>query len=132
MKTTIVTLISLIGALGSMPARAETPGPGVFVNPSAFEENAQALRKKGVTVGVAQVRPIVPGTDKDSIYTLIGPPHFGEGITRRWNYVLFLTDATGSPMRCRFQIEFKRSEDGNLIVDRLTWGSQECADLVSS
>jgi outer membrane protein assembly factor BamE (lipoprotein component of BamABCDE complex) len=137
MKNHIV-LIPLLGALSWAPTAATAQEPGhtgasVIVDPAAFTETAHSLRKRGATVTPAQVRGVVPGSDKDSVYTLIGPPHFGEGITRRWNYVLFLTDGASPRLRCRFQLEFKKPGDGyNVVVDRITWGSQQCADFVSS
>jgi outer membrane protein assembly factor BamE (lipoprotein component of BamABCDE complex) len=106
------------------------------VDPNAFPERALEHRKKGVTVSPAMVRMITPGIDKFSIYNLIGPPHFGEGITRRWNYVLFFPVAPGSTerVRCRMEIRFgpDRTDGYNIAVSEVVWKDQACADRVAA
>jgi hypothetical protein len=88
-----------------------------------------------VTVSPAFVRLITPGVDKFSIYPLLGPPHFGEGITRRWNYVLFFPVAPGSTerVRCRMQIRFERQRGRySVTVSEVIWQEQSCADRVAA
>ena len=121
-------------------ANAEPPpktnGYAATADPAAFHDRASDSRKLGVTVSPATVRMITPGVDKFSIYNLIGPPHFGEGITRRWNYVLFFPAEPGSgdKMRCRMEIRFGRDrKDGyNVIVSEVIWQEQACVDRVAS
>jgi outer membrane protein assembly factor BamE (lipoprotein component of BamABCDE complex) len=89
----------------------------------------------GATVSPAAVRMITPGVDKFSIYRLIGPPHFGEGITRRWNYVLFFPVAPGSleRVRCRMEIRFERPPGHySVTVSDVIWQDQACADRVAA
>ena len=66
------------------------------VDSAAFREKPLEHQKLGATVRPAAVRMITPGVSKSDIYRWIGAPHFGEGITRRWNYVLFFPAAPGS------------------------------------
>lgn len=133
---------SLLAGLGftNVGARAEeTPPSSAYiakVDPGAFPERASERNKLGVTVSPAAVRLITPGVDKFSIYNLIGPPHFGEGITRRWNYVLFFPPVAGSTekLRCRMEIRFGRErKDGyNVTVSEVIWKDQTCADRVAA
>ena len=105
------------------------------VDPSAFHRAPLEHKKLGATVNPASVRMITPGVDKFSIYTLIGPPHFGEGITRRWNYVLFFPVSPGSTerVRCRMEIRFERLRGHyNVTVSEVIWQEQSCADRVAS
>lgn len=134
--------LSLLSAqsLISAGAQAEEAPPSVAyvpkVDPAAFPERAFEQKKLGVAVSPAAVRLITPGVDKFSIYNLIGPPHFGEGITRRWNYVLFFPPAPGSTdkLRCRMEIRFGRErKDGyNVTVSEVIWKDQVCADRVAA
>ncbi|MGK6353996.1 outer membrane protein assembly factor BamE [Sphingomonas sp. DT-207] len=105
------------------------------VDPSAFHRRPLEHKKLGVTVNPAVVRMITPGVDKFSIYNLIGAPHFSEGITRRWNYVLFFPAAPGSieRVRCRMEIRFIRERGRySVTVSEVIWQEQSCADRVAS
>lgn len=132
MKTRILAAAVMLGI--ALPAAAAiAPDGGIVVNPDAFPETPRTLRKKGVTVGPAQLAPLRIGIDKDSLYTLIGPPHFGEGITRRWNYVIFVSRPSEPLLRCRLQIDFGNRRDGyNVLAERLTWSSDECLRAASA
>lgn len=86
--------LPLLATLGLSPAiageKAGTTSAYVGrVDPSAFHPTPLEHKKLGVVVDPAAVRMITPGVDKFTVYRLIGTPHFDEGITRRWNYVLF-------------------------------------------
>ncbi|AKM06380.1 outer membrane protein assembly factor BamE [Pelagerythrobacter marensis] len=105
------------------------------VDPDAFGRAPLEERKTGVTVDPAAVRMIVPGLEKFSIYRLIGPPHFGEGITRRWNYVLFFPLEPGSMerVRCRMEIRFEKPKGRyHVVVSEVVWKDQACADRVAA
>lgn len=106
------------------------------VDPSAFRTVPRERFRQGATVDPTAVRMITPGVDKFSIYRLIGPPHFGEGITRRWNYILQLPVAPGSTerVRCRMEIRFAPPERGRytVTVSEVVWQDQACADRVAA
>ncbi|WP_206185501.1 outer membrane protein assembly factor BamE [Sphingosinicella sp. CPCC 101087] len=105
------------------------------VDPAAFRESPRIRDKSGVTVSPDMVRLIVPGVDKFSIYPLIGPPHFQEWITRRWNYILNFPVAPGSAemVRCRMEIRFGPPGPGryHVRVSEVVWQEQACADRVA-
>lgn len=138
-KLIALSLLSGVSSVGAA-AQAEDVQPSADyvarVDPSAFPEGVSEQKKLGVTVNPATVRLITPGVDKFSIYNLIGPPHFGEGITRRWNYVLFFPPAPGSTnkLRCRMEIRFGRErKDGyNVTVSEVLWKDHACADRVAA
>lgn len=103
------------------------------VDPAAFRPVPH--KKLGTVTTPATVRLITPGIDKFSIYRLIGPPHFGETITRRWDYVLFFPPTSGSTerMRCRMALRFIRHRGRyNVVVSQVIWQDQACADRVAA
>jgi hypothetical protein len=139
-KLSVLALASTLSAV-SIPAHAEEtrPAPRAYaatVDPSAFPERRSEYRKVGVTVSPATVRLITPGVDKFSIYNLIGPPHFGEAIANKWNYVLFFPPAPGTTdrQRCRMEIRFswERKNGNNRTVSEIVWKDQACADRVAA
>jgi outer membrane protein assembly factor BamE (lipoprotein component of BamABCDE complex) len=143
MKARLLTLPVLwgLGLLNPAAATAEeAPAASVStyvatVDPAAFRERPLEHKKLGATVNPATVKMITPGVGKSDIYTWIGAPHFGEGITRRWNYVLFFPAAAGSTdrMRCRMEIRFVRPRGYyNVIVSEVVWQEQSCADRVAA
>ena len=143
MKTEFLALAILSGFGLMSPAaavaqKASPQPPATYVasvDPSAFHKAPLEHKKLGVTVSPASVRLITPGVDKFSIYPLLGPPHFGEGITRRWNYVLFFPVAPGSTerVRCRMQIRFERQRGRySVTVSEVIWQEQSCADRVAA
>lgn len=140
MKARFFASLLLSGACLMSPAPAAeqkaSPAPAyqAKVDPAAFRPVLLEHKKLGVTTSPATVRLITPGMDKFSIYPLIGPPHFGETVKRRWNYVLFFPPATGETerMRCRVEIRFQRLRDHyDVIVSDVVWQDQACADRVA-
>lgn len=143
MKVKLIALpaLSILSlASGAAFAADAPPSPAspyvATVDPDAFPERLLEHKKLGVTVDPRTLQLVTPGIDKFSIYKLIGPPHFGEGITRRWNYVLFFPTAPGSAekVRCRMEIRFgKERRDGyNVTVSEVVWKDQDCADRVAA
>lgn len=144
MKTKFFAALCLSGACFTNPALAfeDVPSPAsaaptyqATVDPAAFRPVVLEHKKLGVTTTPATVRLITPGVDKFSIYPLIGAPHFAEGITRRWNYVLFFPTAPGSVerVRCRMEIRFKRPRGHySVVVSEVVWQEQSCADRVAA
>lgn len=143
MKAKIVTLSffsaaclgasAVVVAQESMPTEAS--GYVGRVDPDAFPDSPFEHRNRGVTVHPADVRLITPGVDKFSIYPLLGPPHFDEGIARRWNYILYFPDSPGSTqrVRCRMEIRFERPPGRyHVAVSEVVWKDQACADLVAA
>jgi hypothetical protein len=130
--------LPILACTGSMlsTAAAQEPeaAPYVTVDPGAFRPVPGEHNRRGVTVDPVSVRLITPGTDKFSIYNLIGPPHFGEGVMRTWNYVLVFPASPGSTerLRCRMEIRFEKPRGRyHVIVSEVVWQEQSCADRVA-
>ena len=140
-KLLALPLLSWVGVMSPAAAIAEdgpaptAPAYVATVDSAAFREKPLEHQKLGATVRPAAVRMITPGVSKSDIYRWIGAPHFGEGITRRWNYVLFFPAAPGSTerTRCRMDIRFIRPRGHyNVTVSEVVWQEQSCADLVAA
>lgn len=132
----VVAGLSLVNtaAVAEEVREPSAPTYAAKVDPTAFREVTLEHKKLGVTTTPATVRLIAPGMDKFSIYPLIGAPHFGEGITRRWNYVLFFPPAAGETerVRCRMEIRFERPRGHySVTVSEVVWQDQACADRVA-
>lgn len=144
MKTKYFAALCIAGACLTNPAAASEDGPSstssastyrATVDPAAFRPVVLEHKKLGVTTTPTTIRLITPGVDKFSIYPLIGAPHFAEGITRRWNYVLFFPAAPGSTerVRCRMEIRFERPRGHySVVVSEVVWQEQSCADRVAA
>lgn len=144
MKTKFFAALCLSSACLTNPSLASEDGPSpassastyqATVDPAAFRPVVLEHKKLGVTTTPATIRLITPGVDKFSIYPLIGAPHFSEGITRRWNYVLFFPVAPGSTerVRCRMEIRFERPRGHySVVVSEVVWQEQSCADRVAA
>jgi len=116
-----------------VPASSTRP----LVDANAFKNKRAYDQKKGIVIQPAIARMIVPGMDKDAVYRIIGTPHFGETITRTFNYILNLTATGDDPMRCRMQVVFGTPRQGPLtsrrpIVVRVVWQTSACADRVTA
>ncbi|KQN16511.1 SmpA/OmlA family protein [Sphingomonas sp. PP-CE-1A-559] len=125
------------GAALSQVATMSEPSPRPLVDGSAFKTKSAYDRKKGIVIQPSMVRLIVPGMDKDAVYRIVGAPHFGEAITRTFNYILNLTTTGDDPMRCRMQVVFGTPQQGPLasrrpIVLRVVWQTSGCADRVAA
>ena len=130
--------LSLTAPTAAAPEETSAPSHPTYVakvDPGAFHPVPFEEKKLGAAVSPSAVRLITPGVDKFSIYRLIGPPHFGEAIARRWNYVLFFPVVPGSAerMRCRMEIRFDRPPGRyDVIVSEVIWQEQSCADRVAA
>jgi OmpA-OmpF porin, OOP family len=77
-------------------------------------------------VSKANLAQIVPGIKKREVYSLIGTPHYSEGMfAGRWNYVLrVFSPQARAYITCQYQIKF-----GGGHVDATYWNSQTCYQL---
>ncbi|KAG1084938.1 hypothetical protein G6F40_014342 [Rhizopus arrhizus] len=69
--------IGLLAACRSHAPAADGPAEATAVH---FPEASNASRKEGAYPDVADLRRFAPGMSKRQLYTLLGTPHFNEGM----------------------------------------------------
>lgn len=117
----LVAMLALAGC-------ATDPLPGGGADSDVhFPEIDQAWQPEGSFVNVVYLRQMRPGVSKDQIYTLLGRPHFQEGLfgVRDWNYIFhFRTGpAADDYVTCQYQVNF----DDAMLAESLHWRDSSCA-----
>lgn len=95
----------------------------------AFPDPSRATLKEGLFVDLDNLRLFARGMSKRQLYTLLGTPHFGEGMwgVREWNYLFnFRSNPGGDYFTCQFQVHF----DNTGIAQAGYWKPQACAALL--
>ncbi|MFG6108816.1 OmpA family protein [Stenotrophomonas nematodicola] len=125
-----VLLFSACASTGKPKAAAaalpDARGEGAAVR---FPDPKRATLKEGLFVDLDNVRLFARGMSKRQLYTLLGTPHFGEGMwgVRDWNYLFnFRSSPGGDYFTCQFQVHF----DGKGIAQAGDWKPQACAALL--
>ena len=110
-------------ATGTTTASDREEGPLAFPDPS------RAWLSGGSLVTVDNLRLVHRGASRDQLYTLLGPPHFNEGIFSldRWNYIFRLRAGEDEYVNCQYQVHF----DDNKLVESTHWRTSRCATLVT-
>ena len=109
-------------------------GASIFgsTSPTRTPPPAETPYVAHVDASKSRIRQLAPGTSKDLVYSLIGPPNFHEGITRTWNYLIFVYTGRGlDTVPCRMQLHF-RGKLGFPVVDTITWQTKACAARVGA
>lgn len=124
----VAATLGLILGLGLLAAcRSHAPaadGPAVH-----FPEASKASLKEGTYPDVADLRRFAPGMSKRQLYTLLGTPHFNEGMwgVREWNYLFNFRTAQGAEyFTCQFQVRF----DSKGIAQAGYWKPESCAAVL--
>jgi len=94
-----------------------------------FPDAKTAWLKEAVDPNVDNLRRVTPGMTKDNIYSLLGRPHFSEGIigVREWDYVFnFRKGADGSVQTCQYKIIYAP----DMHLRSTYWLPESCADLL--
>ncbi len=105
--------------VGDAPADAEV----------GFPDPSKASLREGQFADPQDLRRFAPGMSKRQLYSLLGTPHFNEGMwgVREWNYLFnFRTPERSEYFTCQFQIRF----DSKGIAQGGYWKPQSCAALV--
>ncbi|WP_312236163.1 OmpA family protein [Stenotrophomonas sp.] len=95
----------------------------------SFPDPQRASLKEGLFVNLDNLRLFARGMSKRQLYTLLGAPHFGEGMwgVREWNYLFnFRSTPGGDYFTCQFQVHF----DNKGIAQAGYWKPQACAALL--
>lgn len=102
----LVLGMGLLAACRSHAPAADRPADTTAVQ---FPEASKASLKEGIYPDVADLRRFAPGMSKRQLYTLLGTPHFNEGMwgVREWNYLFNFRTAQGAEyFTCQFQVRF--------------------------
>jgi outer membrane protein OmpA-like peptidoglycan-associated protein len=108
------------GGQRAASAAADTPD---------FPDPARASLKEGMFVDLDNLRLFARGMSKRQLYSLLGTPHFGEGMwgVTEWNYLFnFRSTPNGDYFTCQFQVHF----DSKGIAQAGYWKPQACAALL--
>jgi outer membrane protein assembly factor BamE (lipoprotein component of BamABCDE complex) len=99
-------LILGMGLLAACRSHAPATGGPVEATAVQFPEASRASLKEGIYPDVADLRRFAPGMSKRQLYTLLGTPHFNEGMwgVREWNYLFNFRTAQGAEYFCQFQV----------------------------
>jgi OmpA-OmpF porin, OOP family len=122
----LVLTAGLLAACRSHAPAAEGPPEATAVH---FPEASKASLKEGIYPDVADLRRFAPGMSKRQLYTLLGTPHFNEGMwgVREWNYLFNFRTAQGAEyFTCQFQVRF----DSKGIAQAGYWKPESCAAVL--
>lgn len=118
--------LGLLAACRSHAPAADGPAETTAVH---FPEASKAWLKEGTYPDVADLRRFAPGMSKRQLYTLLGTPHFNEGMwgVREWNYLFNFRTAQGAEyFTCQFQVRF----DSKGIAQAGYWKPESCAAVL--
>lgn len=118
--------MGLLAACRSHAPAGEGPADATTVH---FPEVSKASLKEGIYPDVADLRRFAPGMSKRQLYTLLGTPHFNEGMwgVREWNYLFNFRTAQGAEyFTCQFQVRF----DSKGIAQAGYWKPESCAAVL--
>ena len=122
----LVLGIGLLAACRSHAPVADGPAEATAVH---FPEASKASLKEGIYPDVADLRRFAPGMSKRQLYTLLGTPHFNEGMwgVREWTYLFNFRTAQGAEyFTCQFQVRF----DSKGIAQGGYWKPESCAAVL--
>jgi outer membrane protein OmpA-like peptidoglycan-associated protein len=66
------------------------------------------------------------GVPKKQLYTILGVPHFGEGVggNRYWDYLINIKDPanpTAPAIACQLKVQWDTAQRTNAVIERLYW-----------
>ncbi len=99
------------------------------VREDTFPDPARAYPAGGSYVNLDNLRQYADGMNKDQLQTLLGTPHFNEGMwgVGRWNYLFNFRRSVGAaPIQCQFQVRF----DAGGNASGHAWKPDSCAALL--
>ncbi len=116
----------------AVPTDAQVPIQGV-VGGTDFPDVDRAWLRGGDFVNVDNLRQVGRGMSKNQIRSLLGNPHFSEGIAgvSRWNYVFNFRTGVDSHVTCQYQLNFEK-ESRRYLVDTIHWDGPACLDALNA
>ena len=116
----------------AVPTDVQVPVQGV-VGETEFPDMDRAWQRGGDFVNVDNLRQIGRGMSKNQIRSLLGNPHFSEGIAgvSRWNYVFNFRTGVDSHVTCQYQLNYGR-DSGRYLVESIHWDQPACLDALNA
>lgn len=120
----------LLGACASHGEHRATPtNSAADADTTSFPDPRKVTLKEGLFVDVDNLRLFARGMSKRQLYSLLGTPHFGEGMwgVHEWKYLFnFRSTPGGDYFTCQFKVDF----DGKGIAQAAHWKPQACAAVL--
>lgn len=115
-----------------VPAHGNVPVQGV-VGGTEFPSMDRAWLRGGDFVNVDNLRQVGRGMSKNQIRSLLGNPHFKEGIAgvSRWDYVFNFRTGVDTHVTCQYQLNFER-ESRRYLVDTIHWDGPACLEHLNA
>lgn len=91
-----------------------------------FPDMEKAWMKEGIFPNVDNVRTVRSGVTKDQLYSLLGRPHFSEGLgsVREWDYIFHFRKPDGSVATCQYKVIFNKDYKAGDIF----WKPAACSE----
>ena len=127
--TAMLLVVGVLSACGNVSHKVAADGnsAGQLIWPTP--DSVTPMHKGGTFPTLDSVRLLGPGMDKQQIMSLIGAPHFSEGVwgVREWNYVFnFRKPGSDQVTVCQYKILF----DDHKLARSFYWKPESCADLL--
>lgn len=116
----------------AVPAGADVPVQGV-VGGTEFPDMDRAWLRGGDFVNVENLRQIGQGMSKNQVRSLLGNPHFSEGIAgvSAWNYAFNFRTGVDTHVTCQYQLNYG-SDSGRYQVESIHWNGPACLDALNA
>jgi OmpA-OmpF porin, OOP family len=122
LKTLSLSLAMIAGlsacSLGAQKSSYHNVGPEVYNNPRtaameannipAFLDPRRAWKPEGIVMTRRALQEVQIGVPKQQMYTILGEPHFNEGLggNRFWRYIIKVRDGNGPIVQCNLTIDW--------------------------
>ena len=128
--STVCAVFGVLAACGNVSRDVARDGhsAGQLVWPAP--ESATPMHRGGTFPNLDDLRQVRAGLNKQQIASLIGYPHFSEGVlaVREWNYLFnFRRPGSDQVSVCQFKILF----DSNKLARGFYWKPMSCGQLLS-
>ena len=121
--------LGALGACGNLSHKVASDGGSAQELVWPAKDGTTPLHKGGTFPLVSELRLIKAGMNKFQITSLIGTPHFSEGIVgvREWNYLFnFRKQGMADVTQCEYKILF----DEHKLARSFYWQPESCASLL--
>lgn len=128
LSSTVVSVLLITGCASSISQNINDSGH-IPVSDVIFPELTKAWQNDGIFPNQENLTKIRPGIGKDSLYQLIGRPHFSESQhAREWDYIFKFYQDNGSIQTCQYKVIF----DKDYHAQEFYWYPASCQQYVQN